>query len=115
MQRQRARMLEILDEKDKEIEVARQSLATLYSQRYGGSQDPVDPPQRRSASPAGELGMMRKSAESIRSAIVQSEEVEHGAEFSRSRSPVKRSLSNYFGDARNVFYEQELMKREQEI
>lgn len=28
---------------------------------------------------------------------------------------MKRSLSNYFGDARNVFYEQELMKREQEI
>ena len=117
MQKQRARLLEIISEKDREIEITKNSLATLYSQHYAG--DPVDPPQdATSKSPVSRKSSrkLRRSTESIRSALTYRSEVPDDDDESPSRpGPVPRSFSTHMSDSKNIFYEQEISRKEQEI
>jgi hypothetical protein len=102
-------MVQIIAEKDREIELARNSLSALYAQKVS---DPIDP-QPHQTSPTGPLVRQRSSAESIRSALASSfidEDASGGF-----RSPIRRTTSNHYGESKNVFYEQELAKYEQEI
>jgi hypothetical protein len=87
-------------------------LAALYTQHYVS--DPIDPPQKTERNSPQPLANLRLSSESIRSALTYCTE-DNEIPGRRSRSPVKRSISNHFGETRNVFYEQELTRREQEI
>ncbi|KAI6205415.1 hypothetical protein M3Y94_00789500 [Aphelenchoides besseyi] len=113
MQKQRERMQQIIAEKDREIELARNSLTSFYNQKLA-SGDPVDPPQlRKNSSPQPHALMrQRSSTDSVRNMLAASFDEDGSWE---RRSPVKRSTSNHFGDNRNIFYEQELSKYEQEI
>ncbi|KAI6173452.1 GRIP and coiled-coil domain-containing protein 1 [Aphelenchoides besseyi] len=113
MQKQRERMQQIIAEKDREIELARNSLTSFYNQKLA-SGDPVDPPQlRKNSSPQPHALMrQRSSTDSVRNVLAAS--FDEDGSWGR-RSPVKRSTSNHFADNRNIFYEQELAKYEQEI
>ena len=184
LQRQRSRMLEIVAEKDREIELTKNSLANFYARNYGGSfaeerQEspqqnlPMDPAQPRTGSttppesPAPPVFQMRRATtenhgkplgkrsgtegaskrkDSFSSiidqrrssvdeqSIMQGQPIDFAASYqsSVSAAPVRRSVSRsstlhygsqFGGDgtmlagaaARNIFYEQELCKREQEI
>jgi hypothetical protein len=89
----------------------RNSLSALYATK--GVSDPVDPqPRHSSPDKPGALTRQRSSAESIRSVLAASFADE---EASGLRGPIRRTISNHYGDSRNVFYEQELAKYEQEI
>lgn len=76
--------------------------------------DPVDPnPQQSRSSPtAAPLTRQRSSTESIRSALASSFLDDDAAGGFRS---LRRTTSNHYGESKNVFYEQELAKYEQEI
>jgi response regulator RpfG family c-di-GMP phosphodiesterase len=120
MQKQRARLLEIIAEKDREIEVTKNSLATLYSQHY--SADPVDPPQQQiiksPVSRKGSKKQFRQSTESIKSALTYHSEVQDDFENGsppRPAGPFSRSLSTHANESKNIFYEQEISRKEQEI
>lgn len=110
MQRQRERMVQIIAEKDREIELARNSLSALYAQKVS---DPIDPQPHQTSPSVAPLVRQRSSAESIRSALASSfiEDDTSGG----FRSPIRRTTSNHYGESKNVFYEQELAKYEQEI
>ncbi|KAI6191647.1 GRIP and coiled-coil domain-containing protein 1 [Aphelenchoides bicaudatus] len=115
MQKQRERMQQIIAEKDREIEIAKNSLFALYGSPKNAN-DPVDPQQSRSSPEqrtAAPVSRQRSSAESVRSVLASSfAEDEAPGGF---RAPVRRTISNHHGDSRNFFYEQELAKCEQEI
>lgn len=187
LQKQRNRMLEIVAEKDREIEFTKSSLAAFYARNYGPSPPfgdsqhnlPMDPPQqlttmKYSTSPpldspgllsssnqqshkkafrigkppvsplrkdtVGSLDIRRDSTEdhvcvassevgcgSPISLTQSHEQLEFSASFQSSlhnRRKSSRPVSFPFGGegsltagaaARNIFYEQELCKREQEI
>uniref|UniRef100_A0AC34R6N2 ER membrane protein complex subunit 6 n=1 Tax=Panagrolaimus sp. JU765 TaxID=591449 RepID=A0AC34R6N2_9BILA len=103
MAKQRQRMMEIIAEKDREIEMTKNSLAALCAQQP----DPVDPPQ--SKSPISRRNSnIRKSSESIRSALTY-----HSEENDSQPGPIAR-LGSHEGP-RSIFYEQELLRKEQEI
>uniref|UniRef100_A0A914Y4S5 GRIP domain-containing protein n=1 Tax=Panagrolaimus superbus TaxID=310955 RepID=A0A914Y4S5_9BILA len=117
MQKQRARLLEIIAEKDREIEVTKNSLATLYSQHY--SSDPVDPQPQQLKSPISRKGSrkLRQSTESIRSALTYHSEAQDDFEGGSPPrpGPFSRSLSTHANESKNIFYEQEISRKEQEI
>uniref|UniRef100_A0A914VNF1 GRIP domain-containing protein n=1 Tax=Plectus sambesii TaxID=2011161 RepID=A0A914VNF1_9BILA len=114
MQKQRTRTLDVLAEKEKELEVTRTILSAVRGQNVN---DPVDPPQ---SSPPGERPAKlsptdrresgRDSVNSVRSA---SGEPPAGRRSSVTSPMMLVNLPNT--DSPNVFYQQELAKREKEI
>lgn len=107
MAKQRQRMMDIITEKDREIEMTKASLAALCSQQP----DPVDPPQCKSPI-SRRNSSMRKSCDSIKSAVTFHSE---DNDFTSPPAPVSRSLSSHINESKNIFYEQELSRKEQEI
>uniref|UniRef100_A0A7E4VSW4 GRIP domain-containing protein n=1 Tax=Panagrellus redivivus TaxID=6233 RepID=A0A7E4VSW4_PANRE len=111
MTKQRARLLETINEKEREIELTKQSLAAMYSNQVP---DPVDPPQGKSPVGRKDSRNLRRSTDSLRSA--KTYHSEDGDDLTvGSPGQVTRSLSAHLGENRNIFYEQELSRREHEI
>uniref|UniRef100_A0A915E9U7 GRIP domain-containing protein n=1 Tax=Ditylenchus dipsaci TaxID=166011 RepID=A0A915E9U7_9BILA len=121
LQKQQLRMMDIAAEKDQEIEITKSSLAALYAKGYATSAlDPLDPPQTSSSQRLDRrktrLGSLQGRNSVEESVLMPGSSMDDIADLSQHAHPMslKRTMSQ-FGEARNVFYEQELIKREQEI
>uniref|UniRef100_A0A915BB38 GRIP domain-containing protein n=2 Tax=Parascaris univalens TaxID=6257 RepID=A0A915BB38_PARUN len=145
MQKQRARTLEILAEKEKELEATKTILVSVRSQQIGVA-DPVDPAQanvhfqpvkfrksrskdfveridwandrRKSEDSAGAVVMARplSDAESYSSFVEQSAiERPPTSPSNAFRAPFSLTTVSNNAETRNIFYEQQLAKREKEL
>jgi len=108
LSRQRVRMMEVVAEKNAELEIVRNDLAISMCARAGVTKDralstePSDPdPQPKSYHPTRQKSHKNSFEEA-------------GSYEDSLVAPVRRSISQ-LGESRNVFYEQELIKREEEI
>uniref|UniRef100_F1KS27 GRIP and coiled-coil domain-containing protein 1 n=1 Tax=Ascaris suum TaxID=6253 RepID=F1KS27_ASCSU len=145
MQKQRARTLEILAEKEKELEVTKTILVSIRSQQIGVA-DPIDPAQANAPfqpvkfrkSRSKEFGERidwtddRRKSEGNAGSVVMGRPLSDAESYSSfvEQSAIERSPtspSNAFGapfslttvsnntETRNIFYEQQLAKREKEL
>ncbi|CAD5234742.1 unnamed protein product [Bursaphelenchus xylophilus] len=97
IQKQRERMITVIEEKNREIEIVKQ---TIDEMRKTHCHDPVDP------SP----DLFNSSADNMRAVMNSSFDEDTFA----SHATRKRS-NGQFGEFRNVYYEEEIRKYEQEI
>ncbi|KAI1730647.1 GRIP domain-containing protein [Ditylenchus destructor] len=105
LQRQQQRMMDIAAEKDQELEITKNSLAALYAKGYSDfSLDPLDPPQNT----CKKVEWKKRMTDASESFEGATPDVGHHLATSAKRT------SGQF-EAKNIFYEQELVKREQEI
>uniref|UniRef100_A0A915B9S6 GRIP domain-containing protein n=1 Tax=Parascaris univalens TaxID=6257 RepID=A0A915B9S6_PARUN len=118
MQKQRARTLEILAEKEKELEATKTILVSVRSQQIGVA-DPVDPAQ---ANVHFQPVKFRKSrskdfVERIDWANDRrkSEERPPTSPSNAFRAPFSLTTVSNNAETRNIFYEQQLAKREKEL
>ncbi|VDM44938.1 unnamed protein product [Toxocara canis] len=144
MQKQRARTLEVLAEKEKELEVTKTILVSIRSQQMNAA-DPVDPTQanvsaqpvtfrksrsrefgerlgpvqdrRRNSDCAGGIVMARplSDADSYSSFVDESHIEACSVSPTTLAAPLSLSTASNATEARNIFYEQQLAKREKEL
>ncbi|KAE9413902.1 hypothetical protein Angca_008459 [Angiostrongylus cantonensis] len=104
MQKQRTRTIDVVTEKERELEAARSVLLSLRHEQICA---PADPSQ------AGKISLSRKMSRSRKSVDALSvNNIDSGSAFSGDGSGIPISTAT---ESRNIFYEEELLKKEREI